>query len=168
MDSPRIQLNGLLESYSKVLAKEQNREYYDEMMLNLRATLTEERIGRCEGLLYEGIKLFELNQYEAAYEKFEECKSVYVNGDAWHHQGVINFELGNFKRAFEEFSASILLFKDYASAYRFRALSIIYLLEQNDKLHENLDIERFAIENLEIAIDLGDQEAERAFLHYYG
>lgn len=159
MNNSRLQLQGMMASYPKVLKKEQERGAIDAAMSALYASTTPQQRKQCETLLFEGIKLYERDQNDAAYAKFEECKAVYANGDAWHHQGVINFQRENFERAFEEFSAAILLYKDYASAYRYRALSILLLLEENGQLNQSSDLINFAKSNLRKAIELGDEAA---------
>lgn len=167
MQNPQAQLQQLSESYPKVVAKEKNRTQIDAAMASLNASITPER--RMEGmlLLQEGIKLYQLDKNSEAYDKFEQCKAIYANADAWHHQGVINFQRENFPRAFEEFSAAILMFKDYASAYRFRALCILFILENNRMLNKNSDLENFAKINLNQAVKLGDQEAQRALNEFF-
>jgi tetratricopeptide (TPR) repeat protein len=167
MQDFKTQLQGLVSSYPKVLKKEQDRAVVDATMNALNASITPERRRQCETLLNEGMRLYQLDRNDEAYEKFEQSKAVYANGDAWHHQGVINFQKQNFGRAFEEFSAAIMLYKDYASAYRFRALCVLFLLEENNNLNQTSELKDFARANLNKAISLGDAEAKRALAEFF-
>ena len=167
MQDFETQYQGLLSSYPKVLKKEQDRSLVDATMNALNASITPDRRRQSESLLNEGMRLYQLDKNDEAYQKFEQSKAICANGDAWHHQGVINFQKQNFGRAFEEFSAAIMLYKEYASAYRFRALCVLFLLEENGSLNQTSELKDFAKANLSKAINLGDAEAKRALVEFF-
>lgn len=159
-DTPRdlfLQLEQVKNYIPKAIRKAQEREGQD-----YNTYVSQDTLNRCSAFLQSGIKKYENGDYFGAYKDFEASNNASANADAWHHKGVISMGINNFEKAFSEFTASILLYPKYTTAYLHRAEIVLHLHASVSRNVDDSDEEllAFAINDLRVGKQLGSRECK--------